>query len=138
MDKNDKAAENFLGRLRSYTNAKHAPEGDGRLQCQPCENHLHHQHHQQQIAGSNDFLIIINVSVPSSISIIIIFQASSLNSSTVSVVSDDNGETELLPIRGTKVSRRKRQTRDVSRRKEYMLPCADNEKGNMLTICCLM
>ena len=48
MDKNDKAAENFLGRLRSYTNAKHAAEGDGRLQCQPCEHHLHHQRPQQQ------------------------------------------------------------------------------------------
>ena len=90
--------------------------------------------------SSNDFLIIIIiiVTIITIISIIIMFQASSLNSSTVSVVSDDNGETELLPIRGTKVSRRKRQTRDVSRRKEYMLPCADNEKGFMLTICCLM
>ena len=87
--------------------------------------------------SSNDFLITIIVIV-TVITIIIMFQASSLNSSTVSVVSDDNGETELLPIRGTKVSRRKRQTRDVSCRKEYMLPCADNEKGNMLTICCLM
>ena len=90
--------------------------------------------------SSNDFLIIIIVivTVITIISIIIMFQASSLNSSTVSVVSDDNGETELLPIRGTKVSRRKRQTRDVSCRKEYMLPCACNEKGNMLTICRLM
>ena len=90
--------------------------------------------------SSNDFLIIIIVivTVITIISFIIMFQASSLNSSTVSVVSDDNGETELLPIRGTKVSRRKRQTRHVSCRKEYMLPCADNEQGNMLTICCLM
>ena len=90
--------------------------------------------------SNNDFLIIIIVivTVITIISIIIMFQASSLNSSTVSVVSDDNGETELLPIRGTKVSRRKRQTLDVSCRKEYMLPCADNEKGKMLTICCLI
>ena len=72
--------------------------------------------------SSNDFLIIIIVivtviSIITIISIIIMFQASSLNSSTVSVVSDDNGETELLPIRGTKVSPRKRQPRDVSSRK---------------------
>ena len=89
---------------------------------------------------SNDFLIIIIVivTVISIISIITMFQASSLNSSTVSVVSDDNGETELLPIRGTKVRPRKRQTRDVSCRKGNILSCADNEKGNMLTICCLM
>ena len=72
--------------------------------------------------SSNDFLIIIIVIV-TIISIMIMFQASSLNSSTVSVVSDDNGETELLPIRGTKVSLWKRQTRDASGRK----------KGNMLS-----
>ena len=71
--------------------------------------------------SSNDFLIIIIVIV-TIISIMIMFQASSLNSSTVSVVSDDNGETELLPIRGTKVSQRKRQTRDVSCRKRGNLP----------------
>ena len=47
-----------------------------------------------------------------------------MNSSTVSVVSDDNGETELLPIRGTKVSPRKRQTQDVSSKKrKYAVLC---------------